>query len=115
MAAVYITIYIQRTLPKINEERSVQGQINQTIPLTFFSFIITVCIWLVRLLFFRLKFIVKHFRKGFDIIPKKSIYKLKPWKHSRVVCMSVWRHSVQDTYIRTNHHCMYTWCAQYQN
>jgi len=31
MTAVYITIYIQRTLPKINEERSVQGQINQTI------------------------------------------------------------------------------------
>ena len=31
MTAVYIIIYRQRTLPGINEERSVQGQINQTI------------------------------------------------------------------------------------
>ena len=29
MTAVFITVYRQRTLPKINEERSVQGQINQ--------------------------------------------------------------------------------------
>ena len=32
MTAVFITVYRQRTLPKINEERSVQGQINQIIP-----------------------------------------------------------------------------------
>ena len=32
MTAVYISIYIQRTPPNINEESSVQGQINQTIP-----------------------------------------------------------------------------------
>jgi len=31
MTAVFITVYRQRTLPKINEERSVQGQINQII------------------------------------------------------------------------------------
>jgi len=31
MAAVFITVYRQRTLPKINEERSVQGQISQII------------------------------------------------------------------------------------
>ena len=29
MTAVYIPFYRQRTLPNINEERSVQGQINQ--------------------------------------------------------------------------------------
>jgi len=29
MTAVYITIYRQGTLTKINEERSMQGQINQ--------------------------------------------------------------------------------------
>jgi len=32
MTAVFITVYRQRTLPEINEERSVQGQINQIIP-----------------------------------------------------------------------------------
>jgi len=32
MTAVFITVYRQRTPPKINEERSVQGQINQIIP-----------------------------------------------------------------------------------
>ena len=31
MTAVYIPFYRQRTLPNINEERSVQGQINQII------------------------------------------------------------------------------------
>jgi len=31
MTAVFITVYRQRTQPKINEERSVQGQINQII------------------------------------------------------------------------------------
>jgi len=31
MTAVFITVYRQRTLLKINEERSVQGQINQII------------------------------------------------------------------------------------
>jgi len=31
MTAVFITVYRQRALPKINEERSVQGQINQII------------------------------------------------------------------------------------
>ena len=31
MTAVFITVYRQRTLPKINEERSVQGQKNQII------------------------------------------------------------------------------------
>jgi len=31
MTDVFITVYRQRTLPKINEERSVQGQINQII------------------------------------------------------------------------------------
>ena len=31
MAAVFIPVYRQLTLPKINEERSVQGQINQII------------------------------------------------------------------------------------
>jgi len=31
MTAVFITVYRQRTLPRINEERSVQGQINQII------------------------------------------------------------------------------------
>ena len=31
MTAVFITIYRQRTQPKIYEERSVQGQINQII------------------------------------------------------------------------------------
>jgi len=29
MTAVFITVYRQRTQPKINEERSAQGQINQ--------------------------------------------------------------------------------------
>jgi len=33
MTAVFITVYRQRTLPKINEERSVQGQKNQIISL----------------------------------------------------------------------------------
>jgi len=33
MTAVFITVYRQRTRPKINEERSVQGQINQIIPI----------------------------------------------------------------------------------
>ena len=32
MTAVFITVYRQRTLPKINEERSVQGKKNQIIP-----------------------------------------------------------------------------------
>jgi len=32
MTAVFITVYRQRTQPKIYEERSVQGQINQIIP-----------------------------------------------------------------------------------
>ena len=31
MTAVFITVYRQRTQPKIYEERSVQGQINQII------------------------------------------------------------------------------------
>ena len=31
MTAVFITVYRQRTQPKINEERSVQGQINPII------------------------------------------------------------------------------------
>jgi len=31
MTAVFITVYRQRTLPKINEERSVQRQKNQII------------------------------------------------------------------------------------
>jgi len=31
MTAVFITLYRQRTLPKVNEESSVQGQINQII------------------------------------------------------------------------------------
>jgi len=31
MTTVYIALYRQRTLPNINEERSVQGQINQII------------------------------------------------------------------------------------
>jgi len=31
MTAVFITVYRQRTQPKINEERSVPGQINQII------------------------------------------------------------------------------------
>jgi len=31
MTAAFITVYRQRALPKINEERSVQGQINQII------------------------------------------------------------------------------------
>ena len=31
MTAVFITVYRQQTLPEINEERSVQGQINQII------------------------------------------------------------------------------------
>jgi len=31
MTAVFITVYRQRTQPRINEERSVQGQINQII------------------------------------------------------------------------------------
>jgi len=31
MTAVFITVYRQRTLPKIIEEKSVQGQINQII------------------------------------------------------------------------------------
>jgi len=33
MTAVFITVYRQRTQPKIYEERSVQGQINQIIAL----------------------------------------------------------------------------------
>jgi len=33
MTAVFITVYRQRTQPKINKERSVQGQINQIIPI----------------------------------------------------------------------------------
>jgi len=31
MTAVFITVYRQRTQPKINEERSVQGKTNQII------------------------------------------------------------------------------------
>jgi len=34
MTAVFITVYRQRTQPKINEERSVQGQINQIIQIS---------------------------------------------------------------------------------
>jgi len=35
MTDVFITVYRQRTLPKINEERSVQGQINHLIPIVY--------------------------------------------------------------------------------
>ena len=35
MTAVFITVYRQRTLSKINEERSVQGQLNQIIHVLF--------------------------------------------------------------------------------
>jgi len=35
MTSVYITINKQRTLPKINENGSVQGEINQTIMFYF--------------------------------------------------------------------------------
>jgi len=35
MTAVYIPFYRQQTLPNINEERSVQGQINQIITYVF--------------------------------------------------------------------------------
>jgi len=35
MTAVFITVYRQRTQPKIYEERSVQGQINQIILIVF--------------------------------------------------------------------------------
>ena len=38
MTAVYIPFYRQRTLPNINEERSVQGQINQIIPMQLLLF-----------------------------------------------------------------------------
>jgi len=37
MTAVFITVYRQRTQPKINEERSVQGQINQIILVVLIS------------------------------------------------------------------------------
>ena len=38
MTAVFITVYRQRALPKINEERSVQGQINHIIPFQYFTY-----------------------------------------------------------------------------
>jgi len=43
MTAVYITINRQRTLPNINEEKSVHGQINQIIHGVILDIAITYC------------------------------------------------------------------------